>query len=146
MHWNLLEAGAFRLAPGEVVATRGYGLATPNVIHCGPPVHADGALQARANLIACHVGALRLARRRGFSSVSFPAIGTGVYRYPVREAARTAVRAVISDLQAHGGPGVVRFVLGDEATLRSYVAAAGAALGQDPIRVERGVVFSRVGR
>jgi O-acetyl-ADP-ribose deacetylase (regulator of RNase III) len=66
---------------------------------------------------------VRLARACGFTSVSFPAIGTGAYRFPLREAAVLAVQAVVDEIRAHGGPRRVRFVLPDQAALELYEAA-----------------------
>jgi O-acetyl-ADP-ribose deacetylase (regulator of RNase III) len=125
LHWKLLERGERKLRPGRAIVTRGFGLAAPHVIHCGPPVYFDGPEIARAHLVSCHVEAVRLARACGFTSVSFPAIGTGVYRFPMGEAAELAVRAVIDEIRAHGGPRHIRFVLPDGAARDLYAAAGG---------------------
>jgi O-acetyl-ADP-ribose deacetylase (regulator of RNase III) len=141
LHRGMFDRGRSKLAAGEAIVTGGYGLAAPHVIHCGPPVYADGPEQARQALISCHVEALRLARARGLASVAFPAIGTGIYRYPAREAAAVAVRAVVTELRAHAGPRVVRFVFSDEGLLRLYASAASAFVTDDPIRSEGGIAF-----
>jgi O-acetyl-ADP-ribose deacetylase (regulator of RNase III) len=113
-----------RLGPGRVLATPGFGLTAAHVIHCGTPVYADDPARARAELAACHVEALRLARALGLTSISFPAIATGVYRYPAREAAEVAVGAVIAELREHPTPPLVRFVLYTPAMLALYLEAA----------------------
>lgn len=120
-----------RLAPGQAVRTPGYGLAAPYVIHCGQPVYADGPVRARATLAGCHIESLRLAREANLRSVSFPAIGTGLYRFPLDEAATIAMRTVIAQVRVHGGPPVVRFVLPDETTLAAYRCAMLAQLASD---------------
>jgi len=74
LHWKLFERGERKLRPGRAIVTHGFGLAAPHVIHCGPPVYFDGPEIARAELVSCHVEAVRLARAAGFASVSFPAI------------------------------------------------------------------------
>jgi O-acetyl-ADP-ribose deacetylase (regulator of RNase III) len=112
------------LRRGQAVVTPGFGLQAGHVIHCRPPVYADDPEQARADLATCHREALRQARAHGFTSVSFPAIGTGVYRYPVAEAARVAVDAVTADLRAHAGPMLVRFVLSTPGGRAAYAAAS----------------------
>jgi len=112
-----------RLAAGQAVVTPGFGLPVGHVIHCAPPVYADDPEKARQDLVACHVEALRQARAHGFTSVAIPAIGTGVYRYPVAEAAEVAVDAVTSELRAHGVPLRVRFVLPSEGLLAAYSGA-----------------------
>jgi len=127
LHWKLFERGERKLRPGRAIVTHGFGLAAPHVIHCGPPVYFDGPEIARAELVSCHVEAVRLARAAGFASVSFPAIGTGAYRFPMREAAELAVRAVSEEIRAHGGPRRVRFVLPDRAARELYAAAANEA-------------------
>lgn len=124
LHENLHARGDGRLLPGRAIVTRGFGLAARHAIHCGPPVYFDGPLRARADLAACHIQALRLARERGFASISLPAVGTGAYRYPLPEAAEIAVRTVVAELAAHDRPLRVRFVLADEAALRCYAGAA----------------------
>src|SRR3954464_4348101 len=84
-----------RLGAGQAIVTPGFGLPAGHVIHCGPPVYADDPEKARQDLVACHVQVLRQARAHGFTSVAIPAIGTGVYRYPIAEAAEVAVEAVM---------------------------------------------------
>jgi len=112
-----------RLGAGQAIVTPGFGLPVGHVIHCGPPVYADDPEKARQDLVSCHVQALRQARAHGFTSVAIPAIGTGVYRYPVAEAAEIAVEAVTSELRAHGVPLRVRFVLSSQALLAAYSGA-----------------------
>jgi O-acetyl-ADP-ribose deacetylase (regulator of RNase III) len=114
-----------KLSPGQALITPGFDLATRHVIHCAPPAYADDPARARAALAACHVEALRLARAHGLRSIAFPAIATGVYRYPLAEAAAVAVGAVAAELRAQAAPLRVRFVLFTAAARASYAAAAG---------------------
>jgi O-acetyl-ADP-ribose deacetylase (regulator of RNase III) len=130
-----------RLSPGRAIVTPGFGLRAGHVIHCAPPFYADDPVRARENLEACHVESMRLARERGLTSISFPAIATGLYRFPVEEAAEIAVRTVVAELRAHGGPRLVRFVLFDAPTLRLYAEAARVRLDEVPTQDERGAVF-----
>jgi O-acetyl-ADP-ribose deacetylase (regulator of RNase III) len=77
------------------------------VIHTVGPVYA--AEEDPASLLAaCHTSSLRVADELGARSVSFPAISTGVFGYPVAEAAAVALAAVRS---APTDVGLVRFVL-----------------------------------
>ena len=80
------------------------------------------------------VEAVRAARRLGLRSISFPSIGTGVYRYPVHEAADVAVAAVLSELDERSRSPLVRFVLQSPATFAAFSDAARAKLsgGLDP--------------
>ena len=122
-HAALVELPEQRLLPGQAVVTPGFALPAPHVIHVAPPVYADDPVKARAQLVACHVEAVRLARERGFASIAFPAIATGVYRYPAAEAAEVAVSAVVDAVRAQGGPPIVRFVLSTPAMLGRYAGA-----------------------
>ena len=99
-HARTFELPGGKLAPGDAFATPAFRLPAKTVIHCRPPVFADDAVRAREHLAACHSAALRVARQEGLRSIAFPAIGTGVFRYPAREAAEVATLAVVSALLA----------------------------------------------
>jgi O-acetyl-ADP-ribose deacetylase len=133
-----------KLAPGQAILTPGFGLSAGHVIHCDPPVYADDPVAAAENLAACHTQSLRLAREQGFTSISFPAIATGIHRYPASQAAEIAVSTVLNDLRAYGVPHTVRFVLLTPAMLDVYAAAARARLNEGPTHTGRGVVFSEL--
>lgn len=109
------------LPTGEAVATPGGLLAAAWVIHTVGPVYAAERDPA-ALLRACHVSALRVADELGATVVAFPAISTGVYGYPVNEAARVAIGAVQA---THTGVREVRFVLFGNDAWRAFTAAAG---------------------
>jgi O-acetyl-ADP-ribose deacetylase len=119
-----------RLLPGKAILTGGYDLGPTHVIHCGPPFYADDPHGARVDLVACHIEALNLARARGFNSISFPAIATGVHRYPLAEAAEVAASTVLAELRAHAAPALVRFVLFDAAALETYYDAVRSRTGK----------------
>jgi O-acetyl-ADP-ribose deacetylase (regulator of RNase III) len=141
-HRGVLALPEGKLTAGNVVVTRGYGLFAGHVIHCRPPIYADDPIAARKTLTACYVEALWVARARGFTSIAFPAIGTGIYRYPPSEAAEVAVRAVVNDLRAYPASPLVRFLFLDESLLRLYASAAAGLISEDPLRTERGLRFS----
>jgi O-acetyl-ADP-ribose deacetylase (regulator of RNase III) len=130
-----------RLIPGRAVVTGGFGLAARHVVHCGPPVYADGHDIARTDLASCHIEALRLARERGFRSISFPAIGTGMHRFPIHEAADLSVRTVLDELATRPAPALVRFVLFGPSIFNAYLEAAVIALRELPIRTDRTATF-----
>jgi O-acetyl-ADP-ribose deacetylase (regulator of RNase III) len=141
-HLAAAELPAGRLLPGRALATPGFRLAARHVIHTRPPAYADDPARARRELAACYQSSLRLAAENGFRSISFPAIATGVYRFPVAEAAEVAVGALRSALREWAAPGVVRFVFSQRATFDAFVEAARRQLGERPAWGERGPTFT----
>jgi O-acetyl-ADP-ribose deacetylase len=114
---------------GEARITQGYRLKARHVIHTvGPVYHAqprDAELLASA-----HRSSLHLASQHGVRTIAFPAISTGVYGYPLDEAAPIALGTVQEYLQAHPEIEMVRFVLWGDASYRAFERAAKALLGQ----------------
>ncbi len=107
------------LPTGRAVATTAGDLPARWVIHAVGPVYSRS--EDRSGLLAsCHAESLRVADELGARIVAFPAISTGVYRYPVEEAAEVAVGAVAD---AETEVEEVRFVLFDEPTYRSFERA-----------------------
>jgi O-acetyl-ADP-ribose deacetylase len=106
------------LPTGEAVATTAGDLRAKWVIHTVGPVYAKS--QDRSGLLAsCHTASLRVADELGAKSVAFPAISTGVYGYPLKEAAPIAVQAVrTADTKVER----VLFVLFDERSHRAFEA------------------------
>jgi O-acetyl-ADP-ribose deacetylase (regulator of RNase III) len=81
------------LPTGKAAATTGGRLPARWVIHTVGPVYAKS--EDRSSLLAsCHIESLRVADELGARTVAFPAISTGVYGYPVDEAALVSIRAV----------------------------------------------------
>jgi O-acetyl-ADP-ribose deacetylase len=81
------------LPTGDAVATTGGELSARWVIHTVGPVYGD--VPDPAELLArCHVSSLRIADELGARTVAFPAISTGIYGYPLEEAATVAIRTV----------------------------------------------------
>jgi len=78
---------------GQAKATRGYDLPARHVIHTVGPVWQGGQQGEEELLYDCYFNSLKLAQKLGAQSIAFPAISTGVYGYPPREAAEVAVRA-----------------------------------------------------
>ena len=98
------------ISPGEAVITGGHGLPNRFVIHTLGPVY--GQDRPEAELLArCYRNALALAEEHGVSSVAFPAISTGIFGYPVEDAAEVALRAVRDATESLRVVRLVRFVL-----------------------------------
>jgi O-acetyl-ADP-ribose deacetylase (regulator of RNase III) len=109
------------LPTGEAVATAGGRLPARWVIHTVGPVYAKS--EDRSGLLAsCHVESLRVADELGAKTVAFPAISTGVYGYPLEEAAPVAINAV---READTKVEEVRFVLFDDAAFAAFERALG---------------------
>lgn len=101
---------------GEAVITGAGNLPATYVIHTVGPIWSGGE-QGEAELLAsAYRRSLAVAIEYNCKSVAFPALSTGVYRYPLDQAARTALQTVITFLQAHHELELVRFVLFDATT------------------------------
>lgn len=105
---------------GEARVTKGYRLPTGHVIHTVGPVYRDGRHGEPILLAAAYRSSLAAARSAGVRTVAFPAISTGAYGYPLRAAARIALRTVLDSLAEHRLPERVTFVLFSEAALDVY--------------------------
>src|SRR3974390_3791246 len=79
---------------GQAKATKGYDLPAKFVIHTVGPVWRGGDQKERESLASCYRNSLQLARELKVRSIAFPAISTGIYGFPKREAAEIAVREV----------------------------------------------------
>ena len=96
---------------GQAVITTGGNLKAKYVIHTVGPVYQGGAKGEGALLKSAHLESLKLASTRKLKSIAFPAISTGVYGYPVNEAAEIALKTAIDYLKEHDDIELVRFVL-----------------------------------
>ena len=83
-----------RCPTGEARITSGFRLPAKFVIHTVGPVYRDGRHGEPELLAACYHNSLALAVENGCRSVAFPCISTGVYGYPVEDAAKIAIREV----------------------------------------------------
>ena len=86
---------------GEAKITGGYKLKAKYVIHTVGPVYDAHDSQCEVLLRACYVHSLNLAKQYSLHSVAFPAISTGIYGYPKKEAAAIALAAISEWLSAH---------------------------------------------
>ena len=108
------------LPTGEAVATTGGRLRARWVIHTVGPTYAES--KDKSQLLAdCFRNSLQLADELGAATVAFPAISTGVYRWPLDDAARIALETVrASDTRLDE----VRFVLFDQRAYDAFTALA----------------------
>jgi O-acetyl-ADP-ribose deacetylase (regulator of RNase III) len=108
------------IRPGEAVITSGHNLPNRYVIHCLGPVYGHDVPSDRL-LADCYRNVLRLAEENGLTSVAMPAISTGVFGYPVRDAARVAFETVMGEAGGLRSVRHVRFVLYSEEDLDTHV-------------------------
>lgn len=105
---------------GKAKITKGYALPAKYVIHTPGPIWRGGNNRERELLKSCYRSCLELAAENGCKTVDFPSISTGVYRFPLDEAAKIAVSTIKEYLAAHPEMERVRMVCFDERTKSAY--------------------------
>jgi len=106
-------------ATGEAKLTGGHLLRARYVIHTVGPVY--GHHEDEATLLRnCYQHSLELASAHHVRTISFPAVSTGIFGYPVVEAARTALSTAVAYLCAHPDLALIRFVLWDAHTFEVH--------------------------
>ncbi|MVN23110.1 O-acetyl-ADP-ribose deacetylase [Mucilaginibacter sp. HMF7410] len=103
-----------RCPTGEAVITTGGNLPAKYVIHTVGPVWNGGKKQEEEKLADCYTNSLKLAAAHRLTSIAFPNISTGVYRFPKEKASRIAVQAVRNFMQGSNEIMQVIFVCYDE--------------------------------
>jgi len=121
-----------RLPTGKAVITTGGNLKAKYVIHTVGPIWHSGGRNEAELLASAYRESLKLATENKLASVSFPSISTGAYGYPVTEAARIALRTMVSFLKEQATPiKEIVFVLFDSKTYESYHSALQAVIGKE---------------
>jgi O-acetyl-ADP-ribose deacetylase (regulator of RNase III) len=129
-----------RCPAGSAVATGAGRLPARHVFHAVGPVYRDGRHGEPEALASCYRTCLALAEERGVATISFPAISTGVYGYPLEDAASIAIREVQAHLERQGLEGTpegaprlreVIFVLFGREAYETYASALKQA-GETP--------------
>jgi len=110
-----LMAELQRVAPhgaktGNVVVTGAHKLPQKYIFHTAGPVWNGGLKNEKELLARCYRSSIALADERGLESIAFCSISTGVYRFPIDQAAPLAVDAVVSFLQDHPETSLKRVV------------------------------------
>jgi len=119
-----------RLPTGKAVITSGGNLPAKYVIHTVGPVWHGGSNGEPELLASAYRESLKLAVENNLSSVSFPSISTGVYGYPVDQAAKVAIETVILFLKQESGPiKEIVIVAFDTNTFKAYSEALKKATG-----------------
>ncbi len=115
------------ISPGEAVITGGHSLPNRYVIHTLGPVY--GQDRPEDELLAdCYRKSLELAEENELDSIAFPAISTGVFGYPIEEAAEVALGTVVEEAQKLEHVRLIRFVLFGEKDLEVHEKVLGEIL------------------
>ncbi len=101
---------------GKAVITTAGNLKAKYVIHTVGPRYQGGNNGEATLLKSAHLESLKLASARKIKSIAFPAISTGIYGYPIYDAAAIALKTTIDYLKDYNDIDLVRFVLYDTTT------------------------------
>lgn len=96
---------------GESKITKGYNLSSGFVIHTVGPVYRDGKHGEPGLLASCYASSLEIAKERGFRTIAFPGISTGVYGYPLQDAANVSLEAIDKFLADNPGINIVIYLV-----------------------------------
>ncbi|MBN1501029.1 MAG: O-acetyl-ADP-ribose deacetylase [Spirochaetes bacterium] len=107
-------------ASGEAKITKGYKLAASYVIHTPGPVYRNGKNNESETLKNCYINSMKLALQYKAESISFPAISTGIYNYPKKEAAVIALSSITEFMDKNNYYPQVVIVLYDEENYMIY--------------------------
>jgi O-acetyl-ADP-ribose deacetylase len=125
------RAGGTPCPTGSAVRTTAGRLWAKAVLHTAGPRWRGGGHGEAELLAACYRNCLALAAGRRYRTIAFPSISTGIYGYPIEQAAAAALAAVGRFLAEHPGSfDLVRFVLFSEADLGVYRRALDTLRGQ----------------
>lgn len=111
---------------GDAKITRGHLLKAKYVIHAVGPVWGGDPAESDRLLASCYREALGLAREKQLTSIAFPAISTGIYRFPAERAAAVALAAVKTEIESEPGSLLrIVFCCFSEEAAGHYLAAFG---------------------
>jgi O-acetyl-ADP-ribose deacetylase (regulator of RNase III) len=111
---------------GNAKITKGYRLPAKHVIHTVGPVWNGGTLGEDDLLASCYRRSIELCEKHGLASVAFPAISTGIYRFPTERAAGIAVQTVVDTLAAAPAVAQVIFCCFSDASAQLHEQALSA--------------------
>jgi O-acetyl-ADP-ribose deacetylase (regulator of RNase III) len=87
---------------GDAKLTKGYRLPARYVIHTAGPVWSGGQATEAELLASCYRRSIEVAAANRIASLAFPSISTGIFGYPIEEAAKIAVATVQAELGRFG--------------------------------------------
>lgn len=116
-----LAAACSALAPleiGAAVATPGFGLPSPNIIHCHGPRH--GLQGSEEKLEETYWNVFALAERSKFSSLAIPAVSAGAFGFPIEDSARVAIETIKAFSPDFSSVRLLRLIVIDDAAAKAY--------------------------
>ncbi len=108
------------LKTGHAMLTSGGNLPASYVIHTVGPVWQGGLKNEDVLLANCYINSLHIAHEKGLTSIAFPNISTGVYKFPKRDAAEVAIATVQNFLGSYKEDLTVYFVCFDDENHQIY--------------------------
>ncbi len=106
---------------GQAKLTKAYRLPCEYIIHTPGPVWYGGNQNEAELLASCYRSCLEIAMEKGIRSIAFPSISTGVYGYPLDQAAKVSIETVKAFVADHTGKfDEIKWVLFDDRTLKAY--------------------------
>ena len=105
---------------GEAKLTKGYNLKARYVIHTVGPVWNGGTRREDQLLANCYQNSLQLANEKGLKSIAFPAISTGVYRFPIDRACRIVLESIRNYLKSNDSLNKIYLVCFDQGVFDQY--------------------------
>jgi O-acetyl-ADP-ribose deacetylase len=105
---------------GEAKITKGYNLTARHVIHTVGPIYRGGTRNEAGALANCYRNCMQVAHDNLVKTIAFPAISTGAYGYPVREATEIALKTTLDQLKKFPDIEQVYFVLFSDEALSVY--------------------------
>ena len=105
---------------GEAKLTKGYNLKARYVIHTVGPVWNGGTRREDQLLANCYQNSLQLANEKGLKSIAFPAISTGVYRFPIDRAFRIVLESIRNYLKSDDSINEIYLVCFDQDVFDQY--------------------------
>ncbi len=114
---------------GSARITKGYYLRAKHVIHAVGPIWQGGTCGEEELLARAYRSAFELIEQHGITTVAFPAISTGAYRFPLDRATRIAVRETRASLELNSKLKSVIFVCHERPAYDAYLAAVAQTFG-----------------
>jgi O-acetyl-ADP-ribose deacetylase len=109
------------LPTGEAVITSAGRMPAKHVIHTVGPVYGSGGVEKEKLLASCYRNCLRLAVEHGLKTVAFPAVSTGIYGYPLSEAAKVSSQTIEEFLESNASLEQVRLIFFSENDADSFL-------------------------